>query len=153
MKKIFITITALLFIWFTLDMSGLTIGNSIIVEKAWNSADGIFWLIFLVGIILFVIIEKVGLIYLSSFYGLWFLLQYIFTGHYIIFPDNNRIEGYNRFFENTHHIIKPSSVILVPDTYHIVLFALIISACTISLIYIVKLKIDKYKKTPINKLN
>jgi len=153
MKKLFIIATALLFIWFTLDMSGLTIGNSTLVEKAWNSADGIFWLIFLIGIILFISKQNIGRIYLSSFYGLWFLMQYILTGHYIIFPNLSKIESYNRYFENTHHIIKPSSTVLVPDTYHIVLFTLIIAACLIALIYNVKLKIDRYKKTPLNKLN
>jgi len=60
MKKKCMYIIGLLFFWFTLDMTGAKIGEIILVEAAWNTIDGVWWLIFLALSLLFFYKDKVG---------------------------------------------------------------------------------------------
>ncbi len=139
-KKSSVFFTLSLFMWFTLDMTGIKIKNCILVESALLSGDGIWWLIFLTGLILLFYKRKVGVIYLLIYYFLWIVLQYFMTFQFIIFPDKSKIENYNHYFEKTHHFIKPSNEILVLDTYHTILFCLLFLAFVTMLLYCFKLR-------------
>ena len=60
MKKIYCMITQmLLLLWFFLDMIGLNLGDKCLVARSYKE-DGIFFLIYLVAVILFVTKEKIG---------------------------------------------------------------------------------------------
>ena len=37
---------------------------------------------------------------------------------------SRKIKGYNNHFAHTYHIIKPRDDVLIPDTFHIILFLL-----------------------------
>lgn len=60
MKKIYCMITQmLLLLWFFLDMIGLNLGDKCLVTRSYKE-DGIFFLIYLVAVILFITKEKIG---------------------------------------------------------------------------------------------
>ena len=119
----------ILFVWFTLILTGIKIGK---YTLCWSSIkerekpEIIMWLVFLVLIFLYVIFPIAGNIAMILFLLMWIIAQWFMTLQYIFFPNEKKIKGYNKYFEDMHHIIKPSEKRLVPDTYHIVLFALII---------------------------
>lgn len=122
MKKKSIYIISLLFIWFSLDMTGFSIGDFTLVESAWNSIDGIWWLLFLTFSILFIIKEKIGKYLLLIFVSLWALIQFYSHWYYTIFgASKEKIISYNQYFKETYHITPSSNTILIPDFYHIIL--------------------------------
>lgn len=115
----------LLLIWFTFDMFGFSIGNFVLVEAAWNSIDGIWWLIFVLLIILYV--KKKWLSPLIIFLLMWLFIQYMSHWHYTIFGASpEKIKSYNQFFEKTYHLIPASQTQVIPDFYHIILHLLIL---------------------------
>jgi len=88
MKKVCLFSVGALFIWFSMDMTGLKIGEFTLVEAAWNSIDGIWWLIFVVLSIVFVAKDKIGKYLLTIFMFLWLLIQFLVTGisNYLVLP-------------------------------------------------------------------
>jgi len=127
MKRICIISIVILFFWFSMDMTGFSIGGLTLVESAWNSIDGVIWLIFLGLSILFIFKEKIGKYMLTIFVLLWAVIQFVFHWRYTLFgASEQKIISYNRYFKETYHIIPESDKILIPDLYHIVLFLLII---------------------------
>lgn len=127
MKKICNTSLAILFVWFSMDMFGFSIGDKILVEAAWNSIDGVWWLLFLTFWILFVIKDKIGKYLITIFVYLWSVIQYLSHWHYTLFGASaKKIVSYNQFFKNTYHIIPSSDSMVIPDFYHIVLHILIL---------------------------
>lgn len=127
MKKICIFTMALLFIWFSLDMIGFSIGNITLVEAAWNSVDGVWWLVFLICSILFIIKDKIGKYMLSVFVFLWAVIQFYSHWYYTLFgASEEKIISYNQFFKETYHIIPSSKTTLIPDFYHIILHIFIL---------------------------
>ena len=128
MKKNCMFSLGLLFFWFTLDMTGISFGKIILVEPAWNSIDGVWWLIFLALSILFLYKEKIGKYLLIVFVFLWAMIQFSSHWYYTIFGvSKNKLVSYNKFFEDTYHIIPASKEILIPDFYHIILHILILA--------------------------
>ena len=131
----------LLFLWFTLIMTGLKVGGSIICTSAVrekSKPEIIMWTVLTVLIPIYIFTSIVGNVAVILFLLLWIVAQYFFTLRFIIFPNEKKIQAYNRHFADTHHIIKPSSKRLVPDTYHIVLFVMLFAclfAATINLLF------------------
>ena len=82
MKKYCIRIILLLFIWFSFDMTGFSIGDTILVEAAWNSIDGIWWLMFLLISILFILKDRIGKYMLFIFIFLWSIIQFYSHWYY-----------------------------------------------------------------------
>ena len=119
----------LLFLWFTLIMPGFKIGSAILCTSAVkerSKPEIIVWLVFLLLIPAYIFTDYAGNVAVIVFLLMWIVAQWFFTLRFIFFPNERKIMGYNRHFEDTHHIIKPSSRKLVPDTYHIVLFVMLI---------------------------
>ncbi|OPJ61143.1 hypothetical protein [Clostridium chromiireducens] len=118
MKKTTNILVSVLFFWFTLDILGMKIGNFYLVESAIRDEpiDIIWWVIFVICFIIFIVKDKIGKYILLSFVSFWCLIQYS-----MYFKSQKRIESYNSFFKETHHIISPSSQFLIKDTYHIFL--------------------------------
>lgn len=128
MKKVCIYTVVFLFLWFSLDMTGFSIGNIKLVEAAWNSIDGVWWLIYLSLSILFIVKEKIGKYLLSIFVFLWAVIQFYSHWYYTLFgASEKKIYSYNQFFIETYQIIPSSKEILIPDLYHIVLHFLILT--------------------------
>ncbi len=128
MKKSCMVSIALLFIWFSMDMTGFSIGNVTLVEAAWNSIDGVWGLIFLFLSILFIIKDTIEKHPLTLFIFVWLVSQYFSHWHYTLFgASDKKINAYNQFFSETYHIIPPSHTVVIPDFYHIVLHIFILS--------------------------
>ncbi|MFN2363990.1 MAG: hypothetical protein ABR596_06805 [Halarsenatibacteraceae bacterium] len=138
MKKISIYTLLLLFIWFSLDMIGFSMGDFILVEAAWNSIDGVWWIIFLTLSIIFILKEKIGKYLLSVFVLLWAVIQFYSHWYYTLFGASEKtINSYNQYFKETYHIIPSSKEILIPDFYHIVLHILILTTLFSLVLFII----------------
>jgi hypothetical protein len=108
-------------------MMGVTIGEITLVEAAWNTIDGVWWLIFLALSILFFYKDKIGRYLLLVFVSLWAIIQFFNHWSYTIFGvSKEKLVSYNEFFKDTYHIIPASNEILIPDFYHIILHILIL---------------------------
>lgn len=127
MKKICIVSLSILLIWFSMDMTGFSIGDIIFVEAAWNRIDGVWWLIFLVLYFFFYVKDKLGKYILTVFLFLWTVIQFFSHWYYILFgASDKKIISYNQFFKDTYHIIASSDTMIIPDFYHLVLHILIL---------------------------
>ena len=138
-KRLCIVTNCLLLVWFFFDMTGLSIGSTVLVESAWDSIDGIWFLIFIGFFAFFMFKEKYGKYPLAGFHLLWFIIQ--FTSHWyltIFGASDEKIAGYNRFFADTYRIIPASDSRIVPDFYHIVLHIFILLALVFVSLYCVK---------------
>ncbi len=138
MKRIINILLVSLLFWFTLDITGFSIGNSCLVESPGIlSFDTTWWIIFVVCSMLFFLKEKQGKYVLSVFLTVWVIVQYFSHWNYTIFGVTERkLSGYNKFFANTYHIIPQSDSILIPDLYHIILHILLISLLGLMIVYI-----------------
>ena len=118
MKKTTNIWVSVLFFWFTLDISGVKIGNFYLVESAIKDEpiDIIWWVIFIICFIIFIAKDNIGKYILLSFVSIWCFIQYS-----MYFTSEKRIDRYNSFFKETHHIISSSNKFLIKDTYHIFL--------------------------------
>ena len=136
-RYINILLDSLLF-WFTLDITGFTLGKFCLVESpGMLSVDTAWWIIFGVCSILFYLKEKQGKYILSIFLIAWAIIQYTSHWNYtIVGVTERKLKGYNEYFANTYHIIPPSDGILIPDLYHIILHILIISLLVLIIVYI-----------------
>lgn len=77
MKKIHcITVQLALLLWFFLDMTGFYFGNNCLVWRSYK-ADGIFFLIYLIAVILFIVKEQIGKWFVIVWLGTWFVIQFI----------------------------------------------------------------------------
>jgi len=123
MQKNVLLIIGFLLFWFTLDMTGFSIGSFNLVESAIpvEMIDVVWWFLFVVCFLFFIKKENYGKYALLIFLIIWGFIQYpmYFT------RKGESLESYNNFFLNTHHIINPSNDFLIKDTYHIVLDILI----------------------------
>ncbi len=142
LKIIALFFLGLLLLWFTFDITGLQFGNIKIVTSAFinEPIDFVFYLIFIVSVVCFMLIDKVGIYILSAFLLCWGAFQFS-----VYFKTGESIASYNKFFADTHHIIKASQDILVKDTYHIFLDIFILFAF-ISVITFMIAKIFSSKK-------
>ena len=145
MKKISVYTLVILFIWFSLDMTGFSIGDFTLVEPAWNSIDGVWWIVFLILSILFVLKEKIGKYLLSIFLLLWAAIQFYSHWYYTLFgASEEKIDSYNQYFKETYQIIPSTKEILIPDFYHIVLHILILTTLFSLVLFIInKRRYDK----------
>lgn len=137
MKKKCLFIISILFVWFSLDMTGFSFTNITLVESAWNQADGVWWLIFLTLSILFIFKERIGKYLLFIFILTWLIIQFNCHWYHTIFGTSvEKLNSYNLYFKNTLHIIPSSEEILIPDLYHIILHLLILSSLITLIMYI-----------------
>ncbi|QOR36590.1 hypothetical protein IMX26_07215 [Clostridium sp. 'deep sea'] len=132
-----------LLFWFTLDITGFSLGNFTLVESPGiKSIDFIWWLFFIMFSILYLLKKRIGKYILSIFLVIWTAIQYTSHWHYTIFGVSERkLSSYNSYFRNTYHIIPASTNILIPDLYHIILHVLIISSLISLVVSIVKKRI------------
>jgi len=144
-RNINILLSVLLF-WFTLDITGFSLGRFCLVESPGIlSVDTAWWIIFVACSLLFFLKDKQGKYVLSIFLTAWGVIQYFSHWHYTIGGATERkLGGYNNYFANTYHVIPSSDRILIPDLYHIILHILITSLLVYVIVYIFKQKSKKF---------
>lgn len=141
MKKIYCIITQmLLLLWFFLDMIGLNLGDKCLVTRSYKE-DGIFFLIYLVAVILFVTKEKIGKWFVIGWMTMWFVIQFLCHEWYTIFNDGfmGTLDGKIAYFSGTIQWLQIEGR-YIPDVYHTILHILILCALTGTIIYTVNNK-------------
>ncbi|CEP77715.1 MAG: hypothetical protein WBH84_02770 [Defluviitoga tunisiensis] len=121
--------------WFFLDMVGLYFGELYLVTRSWKD-DGIFFLIFLISLLLFIFKERVGRYILTIWLSIWLVTQFLSHELFTIIGGG---EGKIRYFEGSIKLIN-SDILYIPDLYHIILHVLILIALVTTLLYSSSLK-------------
>lgn len=137
MKKIYCIIPQILLLfWFFLDMTGVHFGNYNLVTRSYKE-DGIFFLIYLAVMILFIFAEKVGKWAVAVWASAWFVIQFLCHEWYTIFGKGimGSLEGKIKFFSGTIKWLEIDGR-YIPDVYHTILHILILSVVITSVIYI-----------------
>lgn len=122
-KKVCLLSNVSLMLWFFLDMVGVSIGDYILVTRAYGD-DGIFFLIHVILVILFVLKESIGKYLLTGWLFMWFLTQFLSHWYFTIMGPH---QGKMDYFADTIKFVS-SANIYIPDLYHIVLHILILAS-------------------------
>ena len=146
LKKITTAILITFFAWYTLNLTGFSIGSFVLVISCFvdEPIDFVGWIIFLIGLILFIWKNNIG----KYFIAIWLMfLAYIQIAIYLRTPE--RMESYyNHFANHGTHRLFPVSANFIKDTYHIFIdfFILISLVCVICFI-IMEFRKNRAKKT------
>ena len=143
MRKIYcIIVQVILLIWFFLDMTGLYLGDKCLVTRSYKE-DGLFFLIYLMTVILFIVKDKIGKWISICCMTVWFGIQFICHEWYTIFNGGfmGTLEGKIRYFSGTIQWLQIEGR-YIPDVYHTVLHIFILVALIITISY--SLKPSKY---------
>ncbi len=133
-----ILVQLVLLLWFLLDMTGFYIGEHCLVTKSYKE-DGLFFLIYLVTILLFLLKESIGKWISTVWLGMWFLTQFISHEWYTIFQKGfmGTLESkFQNFSGNIQWLTIEGRYI--PDLYHTILHGLILWALISTVMYIKK---------------
>lgn len=139
MKKAFALCPQLiLLVWFFFDMTGLYFGNNCLVTRSYKD-DGIFFLIYLASVIVFIVSERTGRWLSVIWLSMWFITQFLCHEWYTIFDSGfmGDIAGKTEYFSGTMQWLTIDGK-YIPDIYHTVLHILILYALTATVIYIIK---------------
>ncbi|MTI68101.1 MAG: hypothetical protein FH753_16085 [Firmicutes bacterium] len=139
-KKITFIANSILFIWFFLDMIGMTINKRVLVLQSWKY-DGIFFIIYITSFLFFIFKERTGKYILSVWLFMWLITQFYFHWCFTIFGP---WEGRIKYFDDTIKLIS-STTVYIPDLYHILLHIFILFALISTLIYCTMKKTSKDK--------
>ena len=137
-KKYVIIVSLLLAMWFFLDMIGVYIGDKYLVTKSIQD-DGIFFIIYILSLLIFVFKEKIGKYILNIWLIIWLISQFMFHWFSTITGIGiSKIE----YFKDSIKLINMENR-YIPDLYHIILHLLIILVVVFLNIYLCKNKRDK----------
>ena len=85
MRKIHcMVIQLILLFWFFLDMMGLSFGDNCLVTRSYKD-DGIFFLVYLTVVLLFIFKEKIGKWMMMIWLFMWLAIQFMCHEWYTIF--------------------------------------------------------------------
>lgn len=136
MKKIYcLSVNLLLLGWFFLDMVGVYFGNSYLVTRSWKD-DGIFMVIFVAALLLFILNKRIGKYILVGWQVLWLLTQFFSHEWYTIVGGG---EEKKRYFSDSVKLFYSESR-YIPDLYHIILHILIVISLAVTVLYLMKNK-------------
>ncbi|MCB6203105.1 hypothetical protein [Extibacter muris] len=137
-RKHCIIVQTVLLIWFFLNMTGVYFGDVCLVTRSYKD-DGIFFLIYLMAVILFVVKEKIGKWAIIIWTSMWFITQFISHEWYTIFNDGfmGTLESKIDTFSGTMHWLKIEDR-YVPDIYHTILHVLILLVLVSTSMYATK---------------
>lgn len=141
MKKIHcIIVQLILLLWYFLDMTGFYLGNNCLVSRSYKD-DGIFFLIYLIIVILFIVKEQIGKWLAIVWLVMWFMIQFICHEWYTIFNDGfmGTLEGKIEYFSGTIQWLQIEGR-YIPDVYHTILHILILCALISTIVYSIKIK-------------
>ena len=137
MKKRYCIITqTLLLLWFFLDMTGVYFSNSYLVTRSYKD-DGLFFLIYLVAMILFIFKEKIGKWAVWVWTSLWFVIQFLCHEWYTIFSKGvmGSLEDKIKYFSGAVKWLEIDGR-YIPDVYHTILHILILAVVITTALYI-----------------
>ena len=121
-------LTIFTFLFYSLIVTGFKVKNFVLVDGSCIKTEPIdlaFWIPYSIAVLIFYFKPDIGQWILLCLYVLGIVVLSFNTFKYTIFPDERKIKGYNKCFEKTHHIIKPTDKRLIPDTFHITLYVLL----------------------------
>lgn len=136
MKKIYcIVVQIALLLWFFLDMTGLYFGDKCLVTRSYKE-DGIFFIVYLFTIIVFLIKENVGKWLVIGWTSMWLVIQFMCHEWYTIFGSGfmGTLEGKIEYFSGTIQWLQIDGK-YIPDVYHTILHILILCVLTLTFIY------------------
>ena len=138
MNKTCIAFQIILFVWFFLEMIGVYFGDKCLVTQSYKE-DGLFFLIYLTAIILFIIKDKIGKWIVAVWTSIWFVIQFLCHEWYTIFNDGimGSLEGKIKYFSETVQWIKIEGK-YIPDIYHTVLHILLLLVIITTFMFIKK---------------
>ena len=122
-----------LLVWFSLAVIGVSFGETTLTLRDFDFTTILFFCIYAVLVILYFLKENIFKYIMVVFCFLWLTAQAM---NYFLSPAG--VAAYNRIFNDTHHIISPSNTIAIPDTYHMILQALIALAFVSLLVFCIK---------------
>ena len=132
-RKVCLIFQLLLLAWFFLDMTGVYFKDSYLVTRSYKE-DGIFFIIYLVCVLLFVFKDKIGRWLVIIWTSLWFITQ--FMSHELVTITGSGYENKSHYFEGAFKWLQIDGV-YIPDVYHTILHILILMVLISTLSYIV----------------
>ncbi len=132
-RKVCLIFQLLLLAWFFLDMTGVYLRDSYLVTRSYKE-DGIFFIIYLVCVLLFLFKDKIGRWLVIIWTSLWFITQ--FMSHELVTITGNGYENKSHYFEGALQWLQIDGV-YIPDVYHTILHILILMVLISTLSYIV----------------
>ena len=140
MKKKCTVCQLVLLIWFFLDMVGISFGDKCLVTQSYKD-DGIFFLIYLATVILFIFKNNIGKWCVAICTTLWFIIQFLCHEWYTIFGSGimGSLEGKIKYFSGTMQWISVEGK-YIPDIYHTILHILILMVIVTTYFFILKNK-------------
>ena len=135
-KKYCVILQIVLLLWFFLDMIGVYFSNSYLVTRSYKD-DGIFYLIYLAAMLLFIFKEKIGKWAVFVWTSLWFIIQFLCHEWYTIFGKGimGTLEKKIEYFSGAVKWLEVEGR-YIPDVYHTILHILILAVVITSAIYI-----------------
>ena len=135
----------MLLIWFFLDMVGVYFKDSYLVTRSYKD-DGLFFLIYLAAVLLFVFYEKAGKWVRLVWTSAWLVIQLLCHEWYTVFGRGvmGTLESKKQYFSGAVKWLEVEGR-YIPDVYHTVLHILILAAVITTAVYIRK---PKAKPTP-----
>jgi hypothetical protein len=117
-------------------MTGLYFGDKCLVTKLYKD-DGIFFLIYLAAVVMFILKEKIGKWLIVVWTSIWFVVQFMCHEWYTIFNKGfmGTVEGKIRYFSGTMQWLKIDGK-YVPDIYHTVLHICILLVLISTILYV-----------------
>lgn len=117
-------------------MTGLYFGDKCLVTKSYKD-DGIFFLIYLAAVVMFILKEKIGKWLIVVWTSIWFVVQFMCHEWYTIFNKGfmGTVEGKIRYFSGTMQWLKIDGK-YVPDIYHTVLHICILLVLISTILYV-----------------
>ncbi len=117
---------------------GYKFGKKYFVEgMGFKSAEFISFVISLICLLLFFFNEKIGVWLLWGYYLLLTVYMFMFHWRYTIFgATEKKLKGYNECFSSCIYLVKPSSIKLIPDLYHIIMSVFVLTMSVLLGIFI-----------------
>jgi len=112
------------FLIYSLNVTGFRLGKFVLCGSCVKDEpiDLVFYFPYAAAVVTFWFASHIGQWLLLGLFALFHVVCFFSTYKYCLWPDEDKIKRYNLHFAHTHHIIKPSQRVLVPDTFHMMLF-------------------------------
>lgn len=125
---IIVLVQIVLWIWFFGCIRTYRIGKYLLVEgMGIKSAEFVMLCLYSIGLISFHFLQPSGKWILFAILMFWLVVQFFCHWYYTIFGvSEKKLEGYNKCFKDTIHILPVSEKRLIPDLYHMILHILIL---------------------------
>ena len=126
------------FLFYSLNITGFRIRNFTLTTSCLKDEpiDLVFWVPYGASVVTFIFAPHIGQWLLFGMFLFFHIICFSSTYKYWIWPSKKKIEGYNRYFSHTHHIIQSRDNVLVPDTFHISIFLVFLVNLLAMVVYI-----------------